>query len=243
MLKTLGERGIECIFIGYAELSKAFRFSSVPRPSLRIPNGTEDIGSSVVLEEVTEEVSDQHSYCFNVEDDPKTFDEAMKSLDVVDLTKEFLSSRFSMKDMGEADVILRIRIKHESNRIAISQSYYIEKGDWLLDLCHRSALGMERDCQHGLYKAGMGSSRVLSDFAEKYGSKNRVLAGFGIGGKSGKEKFEPSPRPSYQAEISQHTKFLEEKTTSLNPHLGLAEWDITTHLLLAPYDQMYASLA
>ncbi|GJV10692.1 reverse transcriptase domain-containing protein [Tanacetum coccineum] len=42
--------------------------------------------------------------------------------------------------------------------------------------------------QHGLYKAGMGSSRVLSDFAEKYGSKNRVLAGFGIGGKSGKEK-------------------------------------------------------
>ncbi|GKC98673.1 zinc finger, CCHC-type containing protein, partial [Tanacetum coccineum] len=45
----------------------------------------------------------------------------------VDLTKEFLSSRFSMKDMGEADVILGIRIKHESNRISISQSYYIEK--------------------------------------------------------------------------------------------------------------------
>ncbi|GJT29593.1 zinc finger, CCHC-type containing protein [Tanacetum coccineum] len=32
-----------------------------------------------------------------------------------------------MKDTGEADVILGIRIKHESNRIAISQSYYIEK--------------------------------------------------------------------------------------------------------------------
>ncbi|GKE73989.1 zinc finger, CCHC-type containing protein [Tanacetum coccineum] len=45
----------------------------------------------------------------------------------VDLTKEFLSSRFSMKDMGEADVILGIRIKHESNRIAISESYYIDK--------------------------------------------------------------------------------------------------------------------
>ncbi|GKA00826.1 hypothetical protein Tco_0673491 [Tanacetum coccineum] len=94
------------------------RFSSVPRPSLRIPNGTEDIGGSVVPEEVTkevvqhpkpelrkskrnrtpknfgpefqlyliegtrDEVSDQHSYCFNVEDDPKTFDEAMKSHDV-----------------------------------------------------------------------------------------------------------------------------------------------------------------
>ncbi|GJZ76520.1 hypothetical protein Tco_0641192 [Tanacetum coccineum] len=144
-LKTLGERGIECIFVGYAEHSKAFRFyviepndlvlinsiiesrdaiydenrfASVPRPSLRIPDGTEDIGGLVVPEEVTEEVvqqpepelrkskrnmtpknfghefqlyliegtrdevSDQHSYCFYVEDDPKTFDEAMKSQDV-----------------------------------------------------------------------------------------------------------------------------------------------------------------
>ncbi|GJZ21908.1 zinc finger, CCHC-type containing protein [Tanacetum coccineum] len=43
------------------------------------------------------------------------------------LTKEFLSSRFSMKDIGEADVILGIRIKHESNGIEISQSHYIEK--------------------------------------------------------------------------------------------------------------------
>ncbi|GKB20673.1 zinc finger, CCHC-type containing protein, partial [Tanacetum coccineum] len=318
----LGERGIECIFVGYAEHSKAFRFyviepnslvlinsiiesrdaifdknrfSSVPRPSLRIPNGTKDIGGLVVPKEVTEEVvqqpepelrkskgnmtskdfgpefqlyliegtrdevSDQHSYCFNVEDDPKTFDEAMKSQDVafwkeaidnemdsimgnntwvladlppganllvangsskenrstirlliamvsihnliiyqmdvktaflngdldkevpkqwhqkfeevvlsngyllnqankcvyskfdetgkgviiclyvdymlifstdhvqVDLRKEFLSLRFSMKDMREADVILGIIIKHEINGIAISQSHYIEK--------------------------------------------------------------------------------------------------------------------
>ncbi|GKA06817.1 zinc finger, CCHC-type containing protein [Tanacetum coccineum] len=45
----------------------------------------------------------------------------------VELTKEFLSSKFSMKDMRVADVILGIRIKHESNRMAISQSYYIEK--------------------------------------------------------------------------------------------------------------------
>ncbi|GJS38074.1 zinc finger, CCHC-type containing protein [Tanacetum coccineum] len=96
-LKTLGERGIECIFVENAENSKAFRFyviepndsvsinsiiesrdaifdenrfSSVPRSSLRIPNGTKDTGGSVVPEEVTEE------------DDPKTFDEAMKSQDV-----------------------------------------------------------------------------------------------------------------------------------------------------------------
>ncbi|GJV38059.1 zinc finger, CCHC-type containing protein [Tanacetum coccineum] len=145
-LKILGERGIKCIFFGYAEHSKVFRlyvikpnesvsinsiiesrdvifdenrFSSVPRPNLRISNGTKDIGGSVVPEAVTkevvvqqpepktrkikrnrtlknfrlefqlyliegtrDEVSDQHSYCFNVKDDPKTFDEAMKSQDV-----------------------------------------------------------------------------------------------------------------------------------------------------------------
>ncbi|GKA61804.1 zinc finger, CCHC-type containing protein [Tanacetum coccineum] len=143
-LKTLGERGIKCIFVGYAEHSKAFRFyviepndpvainsiiesrdvifdehrfSSVPRPSQRsLIKGTEDSGGSVVSKRVTDEivqqseprkskrhrtpkdfgpkfqlyliegtrdeVFDQHSYCFNVEDDPKTFDEAMKSQDV-----------------------------------------------------------------------------------------------------------------------------------------------------------------
>ena len=47
--------------------------------------------------------------------------------DQVDKTKEFLSSRFSMKDMGEADVILGIRIKHESNGISISQSLILRR--------------------------------------------------------------------------------------------------------------------
>ncbi|GJR00964.1 hypothetical protein Tco_0523948 [Tanacetum coccineum] len=101
-LKTLSERGIKCNFVGYAEHSKALRFyviepnesvsinsiiesrdaifnenrfSSVPKPSLRILNRTEDTGTR-------DEVSNQHSYCFNVEDDPKTFDKAMKSQDV-----------------------------------------------------------------------------------------------------------------------------------------------------------------
>ncbi|GJY39107.1 zinc finger, CCHC-type containing protein [Tanacetum coccineum] len=45
----------------------------------------------------------------------------------VDITKKFLSSRFFMKDMEEADVILGIRINHGSNGISISQSHYIKK--------------------------------------------------------------------------------------------------------------------
>nr|GFD30878.1 zinc finger, CCHC-type [Tanacetum cinerariifolium] len=35
-----------------------------------------------LIEGTMDEVSDQHSYRFNVEDDPKTFDEAMKYQDV-----------------------------------------------------------------------------------------------------------------------------------------------------------------
>ncbi|GJV92672.1 zinc finger, CCHC-type containing protein [Tanacetum coccineum] len=35
-----------------------------------------------LIEGTRDEVFDQHSYCFNVEDDPKTFDEVMKSQDV-----------------------------------------------------------------------------------------------------------------------------------------------------------------
>ncbi|GJW87963.1 zinc finger, CCHC-type containing protein [Tanacetum coccineum] len=45
----------------------------------------------------------------------------------VDKTKKFLSSKFSMKDMGEADVILGIKIKRENKEIVITQCHYIEK--------------------------------------------------------------------------------------------------------------------
>ncbi|GJV55693.1 zinc finger, CCHC-type containing protein [Tanacetum coccineum] len=60
-LKTLGERGIECIFVGYVEHSKAFRFSSVPRPSQRfLVKEIEDSGGSVVYQtNVTDEVVQQ----------------------------------------------------------------------------------------------------------------------------------------------------------------------------------------
>nr|GEZ51732.1 hypothetical protein [Tanacetum cinerariifolium] len=44
-----------------------------------------------------------------------------------DETKKFLSSKFSMKDMREADVILGIKIKRETKGIAITHYHYIEK--------------------------------------------------------------------------------------------------------------------
>lgn len=45
----------------------------------------------------------------------------------VEDTKRFLSSVFDMKDLGDAKVILRIKIIRDANGIVISQSNYIEK--------------------------------------------------------------------------------------------------------------------
>ncbi|GJR21971.1 zinc finger, CCHC-type containing protein [Tanacetum coccineum] len=247
-LKSLGERGIECIFVGYAEHSNAFRFyviepnesdsinsiieprdvifdenrfSSVPRPIQRsLINETKDIGDLVAINDemdfimgnntwVLADVPPGYKWIFKIklnvdltiekfkagiviqgfrqksgidyfdtyapvvristirllialasihsliihqmdvktafldgkldEEAPKKwhqkFDEVVLSNDYllnqadkcVDLTKEFLSLRFSMKYMEEADVILSIRIKHKINGITISQSYLIKK--------------------------------------------------------------------------------------------------------------------
>nr|GEU99199.1 zinc finger, CCHC-type [Tanacetum cinerariifolium] len=45
----------------------------------------------------------------------------------VDKTKKFFSSRFSIKDIGEADVILGSKIKRKNKGIVITQSHYIDK--------------------------------------------------------------------------------------------------------------------
>nr|KAJ0187170.1 hypothetical protein LSAT_V11C900496700 [Lactuca sativa] len=139
--KMLGERGIDCIFIGYAEHYKAYRFyvlesndfvsvntviesrdsifdeerfTSIPRPrdmihqsSSKSATQAEDVsgGASFVpeprkstgarkaksfgsyfqlylVEGTRNETISQHQYCFNIEEDPKTFNEAMASRDV-----------------------------------------------------------------------------------------------------------------------------------------------------------------
>nr|GEV09593.1 hypothetical protein [Tanacetum cinerariifolium] len=132
-LKTLSERGIECIFVGYPEHSNAFRFyvigpndsvsinsiiesrdaifdenrfSSFPRPSLQIPNGTKNIGSLVVPEEVIKEMDMKTTFLNGELDEDVYMNQPQGFIMPVNENKEFLSSRFSMKDMREADVIL-----------------------------------------------------------------------------------------------------------------------------------------
>ncbi|GJZ50890.1 zinc finger, CCHC-type containing protein, partial [Tanacetum coccineum] len=169
-LKTFDEIGIECIFVRYAEHSKAFRFSSVPsqvsvflkelkklvvqwslKSSLKrlqtswlqmdLQKKTEAVRISTIRLLIA--MASIHNLIIHQIDVKTTFLNGELDEEVymnqpqgfimpgnenkVDLTKEFFSSRFSMKDIGEADAILGVRIKHESNGIAISQSHYIEK--------------------------------------------------------------------------------------------------------------------
>ena len=48
-------------------------------------------------------------------------------LDIVIRTKSFISSKFDMKDMGEASVILGVRIIRKGDSIILSQQHYVEK--------------------------------------------------------------------------------------------------------------------
>jgi len=48
-------------------------------------------------------------------------------LDEVNKTKTFLSKSFSMKDLGQADVILGIRIVRGNGTVSLTQSHYIKK--------------------------------------------------------------------------------------------------------------------
>jgi hypothetical protein len=50
------------------------------------------------------------------------------SLDVIKGAKQFLSNNFEMKDLGETDVILNIKLLRESNGgVILLQSHYVEK--------------------------------------------------------------------------------------------------------------------
>jgi hypothetical protein len=49
------------------------------------------------------------------------------NMDIINEVKSFLSKSFDMKDLGEIDVILNIKLIKEESEITLSQSHYVEK--------------------------------------------------------------------------------------------------------------------
>ncbi|GJT11331.1 zinc finger, CCHC-type containing protein [Tanacetum coccineum] len=90
--KTLGEKGIDCIFVGYAEHSKAYRddhSDDVPSETPEPRRGTrarkaKSYGCDFQLylvEGSRGQVGSQYSYCYSIEEDPITYNEVMQSRD------------------------------------------------------------------------------------------------------------------------------------------------------------------
>jgi hypothetical protein len=50
------------------------------------------------------------------------------SLDMINEVKTFLCQSFDMKDLGEADVILNIKLINGEDEITLTQSHYVKKG-------------------------------------------------------------------------------------------------------------------
>ena len=49
------------------------------------------------------------------------------NMDSINKTKSFLSQNFDMKDLGEVDVILNIKLIKSENEIILSQFHYMDK--------------------------------------------------------------------------------------------------------------------
>jgi hypothetical protein len=49
------------------------------------------------------------------------------SLDMISEVKSFLCQSFKMKDLGDVDVILNIKLIKRENQITLIQSHYVEK--------------------------------------------------------------------------------------------------------------------
>ncbi|WJZ99453.1 hypothetical protein VitviT2T_017897 [Vitis vinifera] len=150
----IGPKTIDCIFIGYAHNSNAYRF-------LVYESNIPDIHKNTIMESRNASFFEDVFPC-----EPQTFKEAVNSTEglmwkeaikseidsisqnhtweLVDLppddmlivgsddkmitsTKNMLNSRFDMKDMGLADVILGIKIKRTSDELILSQSHYVDK--------------------------------------------------------------------------------------------------------------------
>ncbi|XP_074302865.1 uncharacterized protein LOC141637055 [Silene latifolia] len=130
----------------HASTSTSVDHTVEPRRSKR-PRVEKNYGSDFIrtdairlhLSEIAGDICafDELVSAFLIEDDPKTYDEAMRSIDIVfwkeaiknELDSIVSNQTWELTDLpkGEADVILGVRALKTPNGISLSQSHYVEK--------------------------------------------------------------------------------------------------------------------
>ncbi|GJV35774.1 zinc finger, CCHC-type containing protein [Tanacetum coccineum] len=90
--KTLGEKGIDCIFVGYAEISRHIGDhsndvpSETPKPHkgkrARKAKSYEIDFQLYLVKGSRDQIGSQYSYCYSIKEDPRTYNEGIQSQDV-----------------------------------------------------------------------------------------------------------------------------------------------------------------
>jgi hypothetical protein len=91
------------------------------------------------------------------------------NIDVVNDTKQFLSSKFDMKDLGEADLILGIKLTKLKNGFRMSQEHFVEKILRKFDFYDSKPVSTPYDGNLHL-KKNNGSSVSQTQYAQIIGS-------------------------------------------------------------------------
>ncbi|KAL0423561.1 UNVERIFIED_CONTAM: Retrovirus-related Pol polyprotein from transposon TNT 1-94, partial [Sesamum radiatum] len=97
--------------------------------------------------------------------------------DIITETKSFLRNKFEMKDMGEADVILGIKLIRSIDGIAISQSHYVEKINEKFDYQNSRIAKTPYDSSIALFKNESGVSIAQLRYSQIIGSLQYLANG------------------------------------------------------------------
>ncbi|KAL2225610.1 UNVERIFIED_CONTAM: Retrovirus-related Pol polyprotein from transposon TNT 1-94 [Sesamum indicum] len=98
-------------------------------------------------------------------------------LNIIIETKSFLKNKFEMKDMGEANVILGIKLTRSTDGIAISQSHYVEKIIEKFDYQNSRIAKTPYDPSVALFKNESGISVAQIRYSQIIGSLQYLANG------------------------------------------------------------------
>nr|GEV95598.1 hypothetical protein [Tanacetum cinerariifolium] len=126
-----GESLLVVIFVSYAKKSKAYRLvdekSGVIIDTIDVELFEDKFAKDVENPRASLVPTSTSSYHVEISTEINELRRSTTTIYGISETKSYLSSNFKMKDLGEVDNILGIKVKRTNDQISLSQSHYIEK--------------------------------------------------------------------------------------------------------------------